>query len=152
VSWSVTVNGLQDYEKFTLETEEVFASLHPSYPRDARLALQMAKAAGLKSAMLAGGRTPNPYGGDEVVLISISGFPAHSDFLSEMREVIASGPDEGSDVARHYIALARLRERPCSHIFRDIPDSEQNAGHKRCTYCGVCLNGTMLYFEEEPDA
>lgn len=146
MSWSVTVNNLQDFEKFTIDTDEYFSSQHPAYPRDVRIALELAKTAGLKSATLSGGRTPSPYGGDEIVLITISGSASHSDFLSEMRQIIAAGPDKDSDLARHYVALARLRERPCSHIFKYIG---RDASHKQCAYCGVYLSGTMLYFEEE---
>lgn len=155
MGWSVTVENLQDFGKFTLETEEYFASQHPAYPRDAQLALDIARASGLKSAALSGGRTPSPYGGDEIVLISVSGSASNSDFVSEMRGVIAAGPDPGSDIARHYLALARLRERPCSHIFRDITDQGQadnETATKRCVYCGVCLNGTMLYFDDDKTA
>lgn len=144
--WNVTVDNLQDFNGFTLDTQELFANQHAAYVRDANEALAVAKAIGLKSATLSGARTPNPYGGDEVVHISISGFPTHSDFLSEMRGIIASGPDKGSDVARHYAALARLREHPCPHIFREVPDS---GGLRRCVPCGVVLNGTMFYYEDE---
>jgi hypothetical protein len=147
LSWSVTVNNLQDFQGLTLETQERFASDHPAYPRDAQLALDMAKTAGLKSAMLSGGRTPSPYGEDEIVLISVSGSPSNNDFLSEMRSIIASGPDKDTDIYRHYLALARLRATPCPHIFSDRLHAQE--GVKQCAVCGVCLNGTMLYFEDD---
>ena len=143
--WNVTVNDLQSFEKFTLDTEEQFANQNAAYPRDAAQALALARAVGLKSATLSGGRTPNPYGGDEVVVISVSGSPAHADFLSEMRGIIASGPDKGSDLAKHYAALARLREHPCPHIW-GMPDDD---GRRHCVPCGVVLNGTMFYYEDE---
>jgi len=148
MSWSVTVNNVPQYEKLEVETEEFFASQHPSYPRDAGAALVLAKLAGLKSATLCGARTPNPYGGDEIVDISVRGTPVYQDFLSEMQEIIRQGPDAGSDIARHYAALAILRARPCAHIFESV-DYNDHSGLQRCQGCGVYLNGTMLYFAED---
>jgi hypothetical protein len=123
--------------------QEHFVSQHASYPRDAAEALALAKAIGLRSATLTGMRTPNPYGGDEIVDISVRGTPLYQDFLSEMREVITSGPDEGSAMARHFAALAILRARPCAHIFEPNGD-----GREKCAGCGVYLSGTTLSFEE----
>lgn len=145
MSWSVTVNNLQEYERFPLDIQEQLASQHDQYPRDADAALILAKMTGLRSATLCGGRTPNPYGGDDIVDISIRGTSLYQDFLSEMREIIAAGPDETSDLNRHYLALARLRARPCSHVF----DVYNGTNVKRCADCGVFMNGTMLYFEDE---
>lgn len=144
MSWSITVNNLQEYEDFPLETQEFFASLHPSYPRDATNALAVAKLCGLRSATLSGGRTPNPYGGDEIVDVSIRGTPIYIDFLSEMREIIATGPGPESSLAKHYAALAILRGNPCSHAFDNLPD-----GTKRCMACRVYLSGTMFYFGDD---
>jgi hypothetical protein len=143
VSWSITVNDVQEMEGFPVETVELFASLHPSYPRDSQVALDSARAAGLKSATLSGGRTPNPYGGDEIVDISVRGTPVYKDFLSEMREIIRSGPGEDSSLARHYSALAILRGHPCSHVFEET----DRPGVRQCLACKVFLNGTMFYFE-----
>lgn len=147
MSWSVTVNNIQDFEGFDLDTLEFFASQHASYPRDAMYALTIAHMLGLKSATLSGGRTPNPYGGDEIVDVSVRGTPLYQDFLSEMREIIGSGPGPESAMARHFAALAKLRERPCSHIFENAL-SDDDPRLQRCAGCGVFLNGTMLYFED----
>lgn len=148
MSWSITVNNISEFEGFDLETQEYFAAQHPSYPRDANDALIIARMLGLRSATLCGARTPNPYGGDEIVDVSVRGTPIYQDFLSEMQEIIAQGPDAGSDLARHYAALARLRAHPCAHVFLDVDDN----GTKCCQGCHVFLNGTMLYFEDEQDA
>lgn len=142
--WSVTINDIPNFEKLAPDTEEYFASQHPSYPRDAAAALALAKALGLRSATLSGGRTPNPYGGDEITDVSVRGTPIYNDFLLEMREIIRSGPGPESDIARHHEALARLRVRPCSHIFQDT----ETPGIKYCLGCGVYLNGTLFYFED----
>jgi hypothetical protein len=160
MSWSVTVNDVANYEGFPLDLQEFFASQHPSYPRDAEQALETARVLNLKSATLTGMRTPNPYGGDEIVDVSVRGTPLYKDFLLEMREIIASGIDGESDLARHWAALARLRQRPCSHIFESVPpipithggDYEQNVRNrdlKQCAGCHVYMNGTMLYFAED---
>lgn len=143
MSWSVTVNNVQDFEDFELDTQEFFASQHPSYPRDATYALTIAKLLGLRSATLSGGRTPNPYGGDEIVDVNVRGTPIYQDFIAEMTEIIRHGPGPGSVLAEHFAALARLREHPCAHIFEDAGD-----GLKRCEGCGVYLSGTSLTFEE----
>jgi len=143
VSWCVTVNNIPEYTEFPVETQEFFAGIHPSYPRDAIQALALAKLCGLKSATLSGCRTPNPYGGDEIVDVSVRGTPIYNDFLSEMREIIATGPGAESALAKHYAALAILRGNPCSHVFDNLPD-----GTKRCLACQVYLSGTMFYFGE----
>jgi hypothetical protein len=61
-----------------------------------------------------------------------------------MRRIVTSGPGADSDLAKHYLALARLREHPCPHIWRTLPDDT-----KQCVPCGVILNGTMMHYEEE---
>lgn len=145
MSWSVTVNDIDSYQDFPLELQEFFVSQHPSYPRDATTALAMAKLLGLKSATLTGMRTPNPYGGDEIVDVSVRGTPLYQDFLHEMREIIAAGIDNESDLARHWAALAQLRQRPCSHVFAE---AAAGVNVKICQGCGVYMNGTMLSFPE----
>lgn len=148
MSWSITVNNIQDFEGFDLDTQEYFASQHASYPRDANDALILARMLGLRSATLCGARTPNPYGGDEIVDVSVRGTPIYQDFLAEMQEIIGQGPDAGSDIAKHYAALAQLRAKPCAHVF--MPDKAD--GRMRCQGCDVILNGTLLYFEDDENA
>jgi hypothetical protein len=151
MSWSVTINDVQEFEKLDVSTEEYFSSQHPSYPRDVAAALAVAKAVGLRSATLSGMRTPNPYGGDEIVDVSVRGTPIYKDFLQEMQEIISNGPDERAELSKHFAALATLRIRPCAHIFEDAGNAEV-PGLRRCAGCGVYLNGTMLYFEEKDHA
>jgi hypothetical protein len=138
------VNNIPEYPGFPLETQEFFASLHAAYARDAEFALALAKAIGLKSGTLSGMRTPNPYGGDEIVDVSVRGTPIYKDFLLEMSEIIHRGPGEDSLMAMHFAALARLRAHPCSHVFADMSDDGRV---KRCQGCGVYLNGTLFSFE-----
>lgn len=136
MSWSVTINDVPGTERFDLDLQEHFASLHPAYPRDMDAALAFAKAVGLKSATLTGMRTPNPYGGDEIVDISVRGFPTSNDFIAEMREIIKERGEE-TPAARHYQALAILRSNPHPHIWNDS---------KECVICGVHTEGGLLEF------
>jgi len=143
MSWSVTVNDIPNFGGFALGTQEFMSGQHPAYARDAELALKLAKEAGLKSATLSGMRTDNPYGGDEIVDISVRGTPIYKDFLAEMSEIIRAGPGADSEMARHYAALAKMRANPCPHIFND-----DRPPLRQCIVCGVILNGTLFYFED----
>ena len=70
---------------------------HIKYPQDMSLALEIAKRAGFKSAVLTGARTPNPYGGDEVIDISVRGTVVATDFNTMMKEILAYGPQAGGN-------------------------------------------------------
>lgn len=102
MSWSITINDLKTYEGFTVEQIELMLTQHPQYPGDMQIALDAARKAGLASVSLAGGRTPNPYGDDETVNISIMGMGTALDFDTAVKRNIAAGPDAE--------ALARLSE------------------------------------------
>lgn len=93
MSWSITVLDVQHYEGFTHDIVEQMLTQHPQYPADMALALEVAKKAGLASASLSGGRTPNPYGDDETVVITVTGMATQLDFDAAMRRNIAAGPD-----------------------------------------------------------
>jgi len=88
MAWSIVINNLQDYQGFPQDVIETFLAGHVAYPFDAQLALIAAKEAGLASATLAGARTPNPYGGDEVVDIAVHGFAEHKDLAEFMKAVV----------------------------------------------------------------
>lgn len=92
MSWSVTVNNLQEYKLFTPDIVEKMMTQHIAYPNDMMLALELAKKAGLKSASLTGGRTPSPYGTDEVVDISIRGMCEATDFVTAIKKILEAGP------------------------------------------------------------
>jgi hypothetical protein len=74
MSWSITVDDLQDVPGLPDSVLAGAARDNPAYELDARLAFQAAKDAGLVSATLSGGRTPSPYGGPDTVVISVLGF------------------------------------------------------------------------------
>lgn len=88
MAWSVIVHDLQNYKNFSESIIETLVATNPAYPFDAQLALIVAKEAGLASATLAGSRTPNPYGGDEVVDIAVHGFAQHRDLADFMKAVV----------------------------------------------------------------
>jgi hypothetical protein len=94
MSWSITFHGLNDDTEIPEKVVNEFQQLHAFYPDDMLLALEMAKRSGLSSATCAGGRTPNPYGGDEIVLITVTGMANSPRFNDEMRRVVTK-PEEG---------------------------------------------------------
>jgi hypothetical protein len=97
MSWSITVNNLPEYEDFPLDIMERMLTQHVAYPMDMRIALQAAKRAGLMSATLAGARTPNPYGPNEVVTITITGHSVARDFFTEMTKLVTQAEQAKDD-------------------------------------------------------
>lgn len=89
MSWSVTINNLKEYEGFPQEMIETMITQHLAYAADMNLALKAAKAMDLNSCTLAGGRTPNPYGEDETVVITITGFSKARDFVTMMKDIVS---------------------------------------------------------------
>lgn len=96
MSWSITINNLPEFPGFSAEVIEQMLTQHLQYPADMELALETACKAGLSTAVLSGGRTPNPYGDDEVVDISVRGMSSALDFNAAMRRNIAAGPDDAA--------------------------------------------------------
>lgn len=92
MSWSVTINNLDEFGGFDHATVEYMITQHPLYYQDMMLALEVARKAGLKSAALTGMRTVSPYGEDEVVDISVRGMVTGTDFQKSIRDAIAAGP------------------------------------------------------------
>ena len=74
MSWSITINDLDQIEKLPAEKYAVLAKDNPAYESDARAAFKLAKRIGLVSATISGGRTPSMYGGPDSVAVSIVGF------------------------------------------------------------------------------
>lgn len=95
MSWSITINNLPEFEGLPPEVVEQMITQHIAYPGDMQIALTAARRAGFKSCVLTGGRTPNPYGGDEVVDISIRGMLEATDFQKEMNKILKAGPGAG---------------------------------------------------------
>lgn len=98
MSWSVTFNDLAGHDGpalsyITADQAEYIGSQHPEYLTDLDLAFGVAKALGLKSAVLTGFRTPSPYNDDEVVEVSVRGMNTATDFNEAMKNIIAAGPD-----------------------------------------------------------
>jgi len=143
MGWSVTVTDPNSYEQFPGDIHEQWAREHEAYPHDADVALRMAKELGLHSVSLGGGRTPVPYGDDEIVAITITGTVNSKDFLNTVQKAILAGPSDDTPVARHYAALARLRAHPCRHDFGQSED-----GSFFCNMCGVNLEGGRFWFDD----
>ena len=93
MSWSITINNLKEYEGFPHDVIEQMITQHLAYGADMNLALKAAKAMSLSSCTLSGGRTPNPYGDDETVVITITGFSKAKDFVSLMRDIVVQPGD-----------------------------------------------------------
>lgn len=98
MSWSVTFNDLRERDSPSLPeaTLEYLGSQHPEYLNDLAKAFALAKELDLASAVLTGMRTPNPYGGDEVLDISVRGMIAAPDFNAEMKRIVQAGPDDNA--------------------------------------------------------
>lgn len=109
MSWSVTVNDLDQINELPHEIYAKVAEDNPLYAQDLGIALIAAMKAGLVSATLAGGRTPSPYGGPDVVTISVHGFDSRKeghaveksgqriDYIDEVLKILGyPDPDEES--------------------------------------------------------
>lgn len=102
MSWSVTINNLKDFKHFPQKVIEDMMTQHIQYPKDMYIALELAKKSNLSSCVLTGMRTPNPYGGDEVVDISVRGHVEALDFQQEMKRILlygGTGQPTADDVA-----------------------------------------------------
>jgi hypothetical protein len=106
MSWSVTINNLDQIDRLPDDLYEKISRDNPVYLIDAQLVFQLAKESGLVSATLSGGRTPSMYGGADVVVLSIMGFDSHKEgsavaadnFHQAMIANIYAGPDpDGGD-------------------------------------------------------
>lgn len=101
MSWSVTLNDLEDMTELPEETLRKISEDNPAYRDDALVAFKTVNEMGLVSATLSGGRTPSPYGGPDTVVLSIIGFSDHrvghaveKNFNETMRQTIYWGPDD----------------------------------------------------------
>lgn len=119
MSWSYIINGsVQEYELDRLVIEDA-ATQHLGYPADMLLALRIAKAAGFRTCVCTGFRTPNPYGGDETAEITVRGTAMPVDYIEMTRRLIAEGPDEVA-LAERAKAVERTGEGTGADA-RDVP-------------------------------
>lgn len=101
MSWSVTVEGVQDIQDLPHTILAKIGEDNARYEADAVWAFHLAKNAGLVSATLAGARTPSMYGGPDTVIISVHGFDSHrvahavekKSHDDMVRDEIFSGPE-----------------------------------------------------------
>lgn len=142
--WSVTVHNMGPDSMLEDETLASFYE-HPEYKHDATIALEMAKRAGLKSANLTGMRAPNPYGGDEVVDISIRGMASAPDFANEMGTLVREpAPDSLSQ--KHFRAEEYLENNQCQH---DLTPVNDDVGHMACKLCVIHIQNGLLHLQKD---
>lgn len=147
--WSVTVTDPETYRGFETEIHERFSRDHEAYPRDADLMLEVARKLGLHSVTIGGGRTPVPYADDEIVSLTLTGTVNSNDFRRVMLDIIRLGPGPETPVARHYMALARLREKPCRHPFWEHHwNEEYHTDMMKCSLCKVRQMRGLLWFDD----
>lgn len=97
MSWSVTIDDLQQVTELPPAVLAKISEDNPEYEQDAVGAFVLAKVAGLASAALSGGRTPNPYAKDEVVNFSIVGHTRNRQFTSAMQQTVVAPDIESED-------------------------------------------------------
>lgn len=94
MSWSVTFNEIHKDTAIPADVVEGMLTQHIQYGVDMMAALSLAKIVGMKSGTLTGMRTPNPYGGPEVIDISIRGFVEPTDFNEQIKRILGTGPGD----------------------------------------------------------
>lgn len=125
MTWSFVLNDIsQDIPEHLIEQQGLE---HPQYPADIRLALKLARDAGIKSGAITGMRLPNPYNTDEVVDISIRGRMLSDDFVTDTTRDILAGPD---------------------HLHEWYPASDENWSWYQCQ-CGMIQPGSKHYLNQE---
>lgn len=113
MSWSLTFNDLRQYGPdlpvLPEHITDYIGSAHPEYLNDLSRAYHLAKELDLGSVTLCGTRTPNPYGGDEVIDISVRGHINAPDFHGEMLRIITAGPTpDDAEAIRQQNAAAEI--------------------------------------------
>lgn len=93
MSWSITFNEISKDTAIPPDVVEGMLTQHIQYGADMMAALTLAKRIGMKSGTLTGMRTPNPYGGPEVIDISVRGLIEATDFNQEIIKILGTGPD-----------------------------------------------------------
>lgn len=122
MSWSLTVDKLAEYVGPSVEEIERIARDNISAVEDAYAAVALAKARGLASVVVSGGRTPMPGSVDEIVDISLRGTVVAQNLRSAVADAIRKGPDEESPVLiERCPSCQRLEGMPTAPC-RDCPD------------------------------
>lgn len=98
MSWSLTIDNLPYYRGPEPADIEKIARDNISCVEDAYAALALARARGLASCTITGGRTPTPASDDEVIDISIRGMAVAQELRSAVKRILDAGPDETTHV------------------------------------------------------
>lgn len=96
MSWSLTIDNLSQYTGPTQDDIEKIARDNISCVEDAYAAIALARARGLSSCTIAGGRTPTPARDDEVIDISVRGMAVAQELQAAVRNILNAGPDEST--------------------------------------------------------
>lgn len=108
MSYSLTINNVQTYPGFDEKLIEDMLRTNPRYPEMMNAGVMTAVHLGMASAVITVMATPNPYGDDEVVDISVRGMMSGVSFQDAMKKIIAAGPQAAeadppdAETARRY--------------------------------------------------
>ena len=111
MSWMVTINDLPSFPGLDPRTIERLTRDNIAYPFDAIHAITLARARGLRSCVVSGGRTPSPASDDEVCDIAVRGMVKSVSFTEAMQDIIRTGPGEGS-------AITEIRDADTRELIR----------------------------------
>lgn len=105
-------------------------SQNPMYPHDAREACAWVRdVLCLHTAMISGGRTPNPYADTESFSLSIVGTSDPTDFLGSIKTAIESGPGPESVAAiRQLHDITRLTPEQAQELMEQLKEHLTNGG------------------------
>jgi hypothetical protein len=93
MSWSFTIDEVVQDFVIPAPLVEEFLRMHPMYPQDMQLALDLAVKAGFRSAVCTGFRTPSAYGGPDTIGITVMGLAEPVSFNAHVLSNIMEGPD-----------------------------------------------------------
>lgn len=95
MSYSLTIDHVDQFHNFSEEYITDMLRVNPRYPEMMNAGLLVAKKLGMKSAVITVISTPNPYADDEVIDVSVRGMMQAVSFQDAMKGIIAAGPDNG---------------------------------------------------------
>lgn len=93
MSYSLTIDNIQMYGGFDEAQISDMLRVHPRYPEMMNAGVLTAVKLGMRSAVITVISTPNPYGDDEVVDVSVRGMMKATSFQEAMKRNIKAGPD-----------------------------------------------------------
>lgn len=92
MSYSLTIDNVQMYPGFDEAIIQDMLRVNPRYPELMNAGVLTAVKLGMSSAVITVIITPNPYGDDEVIDVSVRGMTRATSFQEAMMRNIAAGP------------------------------------------------------------